>query len=53
MILVSWHDFVDNQVRLQLFALVYNLGNFLKRLAEVRHNIDDESQNAYFCDRSG
>jgi len=23
---------VDNQVRLQLFALAYNLGNFLKRL---------------------
>ncbi len=27
------HDFVDNQVRLQLFALAYNLGNFLRRLA--------------------
>jgi len=27
------HDFVDNQVRLQLFALTYNLGNFLRRLA--------------------
>jgi len=26
-------DFVDNQVRLQLFALAYNLGNFLRRLA--------------------
>jgi len=26
------HDFVDNQVRLQLFALAYNLGNFLRRL---------------------
>jgi len=24
---------VDNQVRLQLFALAYNLGNFLRRLA--------------------
>ena len=30
---VSCHDFVDNQVRLQLFALAYNLGNFLRRLA--------------------
>jgi len=29
----SRHDFVDNQVRLQLFALAYNLGNFLRRLA--------------------
>ena len=29
---LSCHDFVDNQVRLQLFALAYNLGNFLKRL---------------------
>ena len=27
------HDFVDNQVRLQLFALAYNLGKFLGRLA--------------------
>ena len=27
------HDFVDNQVRLQMLALAYNLGNFLRRLA--------------------
>ncbi|MBN1347102.1 MAG: transposase [Phycisphaerae bacterium] len=30
---LSCHDFSDNQVRLQLFALAYNLGNFLRRLA--------------------
>jgi len=30
---LSCHDFVDNQVRLQLFALAYNLGNFLSQLA--------------------
>ena len=30
---MSCHDFVDNQVRLQLFVLAYNLGNFLRRLA--------------------
>jgi len=30
---LSCHDFVDNQVRMQLFALAYNLGNFLRRLA--------------------
>jgi hypothetical protein len=30
---LSCHDFVDNQVRLQLFALAYNLGNILRRLA--------------------
>jgi len=30
---LSCHEFVDNQVRLQLFALAYNLGNFLRRLA--------------------
>ena len=30
---LSCHDFVDNQVRLQLFALACNLGNFLRRLA--------------------
>ena len=30
---LSCHDFVDNQVRLQLFALAYNLGDFLRRLA--------------------
>ncbi len=25
--------FIDKQTRFQLFALVYNLGNFLRRLA--------------------
>jgi len=30
---LSCHDFMDNQVRLQLFALAYNIGNFLRRLA--------------------
>ena len=30
---LSCHDFIDNQVRLQLFALAYNVGNFLRRLA--------------------
>ena len=30
---LSCHDFVDNQVWLQLFALAYNVGNFLRRLA--------------------
>jgi len=37
---LSCHDFVDNQVRLQLFALAYNLGNFLRRIAlpsSVKH----------------
>ncbi len=33
---LSCHDFVDNQARLQLFALAYNLGNFLRRLALPR-----------------
>ncbi len=33
---LSCHDFVDNQVRLQLFTLAYNLGNFLRRLALPR-----------------
>jgi hypothetical protein len=33
---LSCHDFVDNQVRLQLFALAYNLSNFLRRLALPR-----------------
>ena len=33
---LSCHDFVDNQVRLQLFALAYTLGNFLRRLALPR-----------------
>ena len=34
------HDFVDDQVHLQLFVLAYNLGNFLRRSAlprEVKH----------------
>ena len=30
---LSCHDFRDNEVRLQLFALAYNLGNFLRSLA--------------------
>jgi hypothetical protein len=37
---LSCHDFVDNQVRLQLFVLAYNLGNFLRQAAlprSVRH----------------
>jgi hypothetical protein len=28
---MSCHYFVDNQVRLQLFVLAYNLGNFLRQ----------------------
>ena len=28
---LSCHDFVDNQVRLHLFVLAYNLGNFLRQ----------------------
>jgi hypothetical protein len=37
---LSCHDFADNQVRLQLFALAYNLGNFFRQVAlpkSVRH----------------
>ncbi len=37
---LSCHRFVGNQVRLALFVLAYNLGNFLRRLAlpaSVRH----------------
>jgi hypothetical protein len=37
---LSCRTFKDNQTRLQLFALAYNLGNFLRRLAlpkRVRH----------------
>ena len=30
---LSCRSFKDNQARLQLFALAYNLGNFLRRLA--------------------
>ena len=33
---LSCHDFVDNQVRLQLFTLAYNLGNFRRRLSLPR-----------------
>ena len=33
---LSCHDFEDNQTRLQLFVLAYNLGNFLRRLALPR-----------------
>jgi hypothetical protein len=37
---LSCHDFVANQVRLQLFVLAYNLGNFLRQAVlprSVRH----------------
>ncbi len=37
---LSCHDFQDNAVRLQLFALAYNLANFVRRLAlpgSVKH----------------
>jgi Transposase DDE domain group 1 len=37
---LSCHDFVDNQVRLQLFALAYNQGNFFRQVAlrkSMRH----------------
>ena len=37
---LSCHDFEDNAVRLQLFALTYNLGNFMRRLIlppKVKH----------------
>jgi hypothetical protein len=37
---MSCHDFVDNLVRLQLFVLAYNLGNFLRQAVlprAVRH----------------
>jgi hypothetical protein len=30
---LSCHGFVDKQVRLQLFALAYNLGNFFRQTA--------------------
>ena len=33
---LSCHGFEENQVRLQLFALAYNLANFLRRLALPR-----------------
>jgi len=33
---LSCHDYRDNEVRLQLFALAYNLGNFLRTLALPR-----------------
>jgi Transposase DDE domain group 1 len=33
---LSCRRFRDNQVRLQLFALAYNLGNFLRELAPPR-----------------
>ena len=37
---LSCHAFRDNEVRLQLFTLAYNLGNFLRRLVlprKVKH----------------
>jgi hypothetical protein len=39
---LSCHDFDDNQVRLQLFCMAYNIGNFLRRLA-LPNSISDWS----------
>lgn len=39
---LSCHDFKDNQVRLQLSGLAYNLGNFLRTLA-LPKSIEDWS----------
>ena len=33
---LSCHDFDDNKVRLHLFVLAYNLGNFLRQLVLPR-----------------
>jgi hypothetical protein len=33
---LSCHDFVDNQVRLLLFVLAYNMGNFLRQMVLPR-----------------
>ena len=38
---LSCRTFKDNQTRLQLFALAYNLANFLRRLAQLPHQISD------------
>ena len=41
---LSCHKFVANQVRLGLFVMAYNLGNFLRRLAvpeEMKHWVAD------------
>ncbi len=45
---LSYHGFLDNQVRLQLFALAYNLGNFLRRLALPKKMIDNQLPNSFF-----
>lgn len=36
----SCHGFINNQIRLQLFGLAYNLGNFLRSLALPKKIID-------------
>jgi hypothetical protein len=33
---LSCHDFIDNQVRLQLLVLAYNLGNFFRQAALLK-----------------
>ena len=43
---LSCHDFVDNQVRLQLFSLAYNLGNFLRRRLVLPKKIREWSLRA-------
>lgn len=49
---LSCHDFTDNQVCLQLFALAYNLGNFLRRLALPKKIMDWSLSNGGITSRS-
>ena len=62
---LSCHKFVANQVRLGLYVMAYNLGNFLRRLAvpeEMKHwsltshsNQDDQDWRAVGapCQKAG
>jgi len=45
---LSCRTFKDNQTRLQLFALAYNLGNFLRRLACTSCSVDETGESRTF-----
>ena len=50
---LSCHKFVANQVRLWLFVLTYNLGNFMRRLVLPEDMALDSDQSSDQADQDG
>ena len=50
---LSCHKFVANQVRLGLFIMAYNLGNFLRMPESMKHWSDQSSDQDDTCQKAG